>query len=758
MEQYKGNQYEDDLTIGLDDIADESFDAAYVDLFEYASEEESPIARLKTLMLSIEWEITDEILIDFNEELVQAQQHWIDDPVKMVYVQALQKITKYIYQKKSDAHHNAMKVLLSFFYDLEKIVLDPEISEQEKTEILQEDVKKFEKLKRLIGLVPEPEEEKSPLFKLKAHILSIDWEISDKDLEEIGQEIKDLQSQWVTMKPRMILLQGIDAVGGYIKLMKSDSHGDAIRLINSFYLALEKVVEGSLDDTQLKDLLLSEADKFNRFKEEISDSITPEAIARYRQQRAEKETETTEAAPAPPSEDVQPSISETDAAEPAATVAELKEDGGFSEETLDKVDSFFDGFDSDKQAAVASLSAEEALRGVDVETEDDDEEGEPELPTLGDGKVAPALSDMGEAEVVADAQPVPPSDASPAGAYVDDEITEDSLESALQFDDEGLSTALDDVDEGALPAGDHTISAPASSFAEADLEDEINEEDIEAALSFDDQEPAPALSGLGGSAIPVDDQEAPTPPGGAVLGVDVETEADDDSEEEPLPLDDGELAPALAFTDDSGAPAGVAGADQPGEDINQHVDDFFSGNGDGLGGVEDDAIETSDLGEEPPAAPTLSDEEMAGVAETAEDTMGDVEARLGMFLDEEPQVPDEGIPEAERLAAVKAQVESLKEGISDEKLTQLRSDLDSIKNGLADKPLEKIFVHLISTVVDNISGKTAEFDQEAIELLDSVCTNLDKIASAEIDQNQALIGLSNEIANILKWQQQRMVH
>ena len=674
----------------------------------------------------------------------------------MVYVQALQKITKYIYQKKSDAHHNAMKVLLSFFYDLEKIVLDPEISEQEKKEILQEDVKKFEKLKRLIGLAPEPEEEKSPLFKLKAHILSIDWEISDKDLEEIGQEIKDLQSQWVTMKPRMILLQGIDAVGGYIKLMKSDSHGDAIRLINSFYLALEKVVEGSLDDTQLKDLLLSEADKFNRFKEEISDSITPEAIARYKQQRAEKETEPTEAAPVPPSEDVQLSISETDVAEPAATVAELKEDGGFSEETLDKVDSFFDGFDSDKQAAVASLSAEEALRGVDVETEDDDEEGEPELPTLGDGKVAPALSDMGEVEVVADDQPVPPSDAAPAGAYVDDEITEDSLESALQFDDEGLSSALGDVGEGALPAGDQTISAPASSFSDADLEDQIDEEDIEAALSFDDQEPAPALSGLGESGVPVGDQEVATPPG-AVLGVDVETEADDDSEEEPLPLDDGELAPALAFSDDSVTASGVAGADQSGEDINQHVDDFFSGSGDSLGGVEDDAIETSDLGEEPPAAPTLSEEDMASVTETAEDTMGDVETRLGMFLDEEPQVPDEGIPGAESLAAVKTQVESLKEGISEEKLTQLRSDLDSIKNALADKPLEKIFVHLISTVVDNISSKTAEFDQETIELLDSVCTNLDKIASAEIDQNQALIGLSNEIANILKWQQ-RMVH
>ena len=76
MEQYKGNQYDDDLTVGLDEIADESFDTGYVDLFEYAGDEESPIARLKTLMLSIEWEITDQVLIDFNDELQQAQQGW----------------------------------------------------------------------------------------------------------------------------------------------------------------------------------------------------------------------------------------------------------------------------------------------------------------------------------------------------------------------------------------------------------------------------------------------------------------------------------------------------------------------------------------------------------------------------------------------------------------------------------------------------------------------------------------------------------
>jgi len=238
VEQYRGNQYDDDLTVGLDEIADESFDTGYVDLFEYTDEEESPISRLKTLMLSIEWEITDEVLINFNDELLQAQRTWAGDTVKLVYIQALQKISKYIYQKKSEAHHNAMKVLLAFFYDLGKIVLDTKISEQEKEEILLGDVKKFERLKQQIGLGAAPVEktdadgadqagvedrrsdlleygETNPdLYNLKAYILSIDWEITDKELSEISREVQQLQFKWSESKPHKLLLQGIDAIGG----------------------------------------------------------------------------------------------------------------------------------------------------------------------------------------------------------------------------------------------------------------------------------------------------------------------------------------------------------------------------------------------------------------------------------------------------------------------------------------------------------------------------------------------------------------
>ncbi len=666
MEQNKGNQYDDDLTVGLDQIADESFDTGYVDLFEYSGEEDSPIARLKNLMLSIEWEITDQILTDFNDELQQAEHSWADDKVKLVYIQALQILTKYIYQKKSNAHHNAMKVLIAFFYDLEKIVLDSEISEQEKKEILLDDVKKFERLKQQIGIGKQPtvdtdevvsgvdrvsdqpvdsleyRETNHDLYNLKAYILSIDWEITDKELSEISQEVKQLQELWNTSKPHRLMLQGIDAVGGYIKLMKSASHPEAFKLLNSFYFTLEKVVDGALDNQQIKDLLIGEAAKFNHFKQEIAESITPEAIGRYREESKAAQMQASEPSAEPTAREL--SFEDTSEFEQTFSAKDIVEDESFSEETLEKVASFFGDVDGEEPSTFTGLSAEEALRGVDVETEADDDSDEEALPMLDEGVVAPALADLDNEE-----------------------------------------TAAGELDS-ALPAG-------------------------------------------------------------VIPGVDVETDEDDDSEEAPLPLADGQIAPALFASDER--TVGLAGAadESPDSEISKHIDDFFA---DGDLDFDDDAAS------ETASSPALSEVESDEGEESDKEAIGDIEDRLDNFLNEGAEADADKTVSAESFAAMKANVDSLREEITGDKLAMIDSVLQVMESALANKPIEKILIHLIGAVVGSIGKKSGEFDDEAVELLHSVFSNLEKIRSAEVDQNQALIVLSNETAKILKWQQRML--
>ena len=110
----------------------------------------------------------------------------------------------------------------------------------------------------------------------------------------------------------------------------------------------------------------------------------------------------------------------------------------------------------------------------------------------------------------------------------------------------------------------------------------------------------------------------------------------------------------------------------------------------------------------------------------------------------------------ENFSSLKANVDSLREEINVEKINEIESQLQDIKEILADKPIEKTLTHLIGAVVGTIGKKSGEVDDEAVELLHSVFGNLEKIRSAEVDQNQALIVLSNETANILQWQQRML--
>lgn len=666
-EEYRGSQYDDDLTVGLDDVADESFDTGYVDLFEYAGEEESPISRLKTIMLSIEWEITDDVLIDFNDELLSAQQEWVDDPVKQVYIQALQKISKYIYQKKSDSHHNAMKVMIAFFYDLEKIVLDTEISEEAKREILFEDVKKFERLKKQIGLSGEPEKSEDSeieaeagvkesrkvsletsdtnpdLYKLKAYILGIDWEITDKELTEISTEVKNLQQKWSGNKAHMLLLQGIDTLGGYIKLMKSQSHADAFKLLNSFFLVLEKVVDETPGYEETKELLLIEAEKFNKFKEEIAASITPEAIAEQKQKLAA----VAEEAAGPEIEDGledKLDIQDTSEFEQAALADDFGDDEDFSEETLEKVSSFFGDLEAGESDDFAALSTEDALRGVDVETEADDDSDEEALPTFGDGVLAPALA-------------------------------------GLEGDDSA------DVTDSPIP------------------------------------------------------------------GVDVESDEDDDTGEAPLPFADGELAPALFGGEevDADGSAAAPGADSEGE-INRHVDDFFSDElfGDEAEGKDDHGAVT---------APALSGyvDELGDDGEAAEGSDHDgIEGELDSFLSEDTAGAEKPAVDDEQFTALKTKVEGLETDLNEAALASIQTELAAIKQTLANRPIEKTLTQLVSTVVENIDAESGDSEDDAIDLLKSVFSNLEQIRSSSVDQDRALELLSDETERILKWQQQRL--
>ena len=550
VKQYTENQYDDDLTVGTDDY-DDSYYTGSVDLFEFSSDEESPISRLKSLILSIDWEITDEVLMQFNEELVDLRNIWSGEKINLVYVQALEKISKYIYQKKADSHPSAIKLLLTLYHNLEKIVSSFDLSEEQKKEILLEDVKRFESLKHYISkqtstieetkpVQPNVQKETGPIFteidllNLKAIVLGIDWEITDQDLNELRQEVIRLEKKFADSRPRLIFLQGIGTLAAYIKLKKGNAHADAFKLLHLFYESLEKIVITPMSLAEEKAILFPAVEKFNAFKVLLGATIAPEAINRHENEADEEYNPADSVVIAPAFADIPEDETIGFQAE-----EEAKSLGFESAESVDDhVESFFMGTGF-QQAESPSLDdvehgtntdRESVLQGVDVEMEFEENVNDI-IPPESDR--APALS-MASQEKLEGEQP------------------SNALEgSGLEVDEEPV-----DLEDG--------VGLPAETFEDTFVDSYFAEVEAEKA--------EPEFSKLDRDVV--------------LQGVDVETEADDDSDEEALPLLGGELAPALEGNDEVSIFHAEIFEDSPEA---QNIDEEIAGT---LGGFFDEEIES----------------------------------------------------------------------------------------------------------------------------------------------------------------------
>lgn len=549
VKQYTENQYDDDLTVGTDDY-DDSYYTGSVDLFEFSNDEESPISRLKSLILSIDWEITDEVLMQFNEELVDLKDIWAGEKINLVYVQALEKLSKYIYQKKADSHPSAIKLLLTLYHNLEKIVSSLDLTAEQKKDILLEDVKRFENLKLHINkqsqivdaTEPEQQTEKiitkstgsdTDLRSLKAIVLSIDWEITDQDLNELRQEVVRLEEKFADSRPRLILLQGIGTLGAYIKLKKSNAHADAFKILHLFYESLEKIVNAPVSIEEEKAVLFPAVERFNSFKILLGPTIAPEAISRDEVEVDDLDDSSNSTSVAPAFSDLPGEEVKGFQAEEEAKALGLENSGNVD----NHVESFFMGSSlespeepdfADPAGTVDTEEVEMALQGVDVEV-DDEEDADNGVSSESDTFV-PALSS------------------------VIDEKIEDELSPAF------LEEELPRVEEQVVVEDTLELQTEEFSSGAVDFTDENEEQSV---VDFSKLDRDIVLQ-----------------------GVDVETEADDDSDEDALPLMEGALAPALAENNEiSDFNAGIFENSSEGE----VVDDEIAGT---LGGFFDEEIES----------------------------------------------------------------------------------------------------------------------------------------------------------------------
>jgi hypothetical protein len=152
VEKKANDTFAFDLDNRLDDFFDDSLpeqeDGSVAE--PATSKDDHPIKELKSTILAIDWEITDDVLNTFIDQVAVLGEHYSDDKIAFTLLKILRSLGKYIRTHKSKAHPGAIKRVMAVYSALEESVANAALSPAEKDGMLQEEIKQFQQLKSQI--------------------------------------------------------------------------------------------------------------------------------------------------------------------------------------------------------------------------------------------------------------------------------------------------------------------------------------------------------------------------------------------------------------------------------------------------------------------------------------------------------------------------------------------------------------------------------------------------------------------------------
>lgn len=113
--------------------------------------EDYPLSELKNLVLSIDWEITDEVLSNFLQQIDELRITYKDDKINLTFLQILGSLGEYIKTHRGKAHPKTFKILNSVFSRFDDMVLSKDMRENEKKRILHSEMNKYKALREQIS-------------------------------------------------------------------------------------------------------------------------------------------------------------------------------------------------------------------------------------------------------------------------------------------------------------------------------------------------------------------------------------------------------------------------------------------------------------------------------------------------------------------------------------------------------------------------------------------------------------------------------
>jgi hypothetical protein len=110
-----------------------------------------PLAELKKIVLSIDWEITHEAVESFLAQIRLLKEAYQADKIVTMFLQILGSLGQYIKSNRSKAHPSTFSLLNSVFARLEEITSFPKMPELEKRKLLQAEMTAYQQLREKIS-------------------------------------------------------------------------------------------------------------------------------------------------------------------------------------------------------------------------------------------------------------------------------------------------------------------------------------------------------------------------------------------------------------------------------------------------------------------------------------------------------------------------------------------------------------------------------------------------------------------------------
>ena len=159
-----GSEVDTELANRLDTL----FDDGDVEPTRNGGEADDPLDELSALVMSIEWEINDDLMGRFVSQVETLKKRYKNDRILVMFLQLLGSLGLYVKSNKGNAHPTAFSLLSSVYSSFANAAIPGKISASEKKKLLYNELNKYKELKEQIGSSRDMPTE-LPLKKEKPH-------------------------------------------------------------------------------------------------------------------------------------------------------------------------------------------------------------------------------------------------------------------------------------------------------------------------------------------------------------------------------------------------------------------------------------------------------------------------------------------------------------------------------------------------------------------------------------------------------------